>query len=125
VPPSDDSDGSTQRTLGWVALGVGGAGLTVGGIFGILGLSDKSDLEASCPDRRCEPDQYDALDSYETKKTISTVAILGGAALGATGVVLLLTAPDGASSRDARSRQVPRLGAFVGPNRVGVFGAFE
>jgi hypothetical protein len=108
-----------------VALGVGGAGLAVGGIFGILGLSDKSDLEASCPDRRCEPAEYDALDAYETKKTISTVGIIGGAVLATTGAVLLFTAPDGASSRNARTRGAPRLGAFVGPGRVGLFGDFE
>jgi hypothetical protein len=124
VPP-DDGGGSAQRTVGWVALGVGGTGLAVGGIFGILGLSDKSDLEASCPDRRCEPDQYDALDAYETKKTISTVGLIGGAVLGVTGAVLIVTAPDGASPSAARSRKLPRLGAFVGPDRVGVFGAFE
>jgi hypothetical protein len=122
--PSDGGAGSSQRTGGWIALGVGGAGLAVGGIFGILGLSDKSELEASCPDRRCEPDQYDALDAYETKKTISTVGFVGGAVLGATGVVLVLTAPGGAEAGAARNK-VPRLGVFVAPQRIELVGAFE
>jgi hypothetical protein len=124
--PSDADGGATQRTLGWVALGVGGAGLAVGGIFGILGLSDKSELEASCPDRRCEPSEYDALDAYESKRTISTIGFVAGAAFAATGVVLLLTAPSGAASpSDAGARGKPRFGAFIGPNRVELFGAFE
>ncbi len=137
APPSDEGDGSAQRTVGWVALGVGGAGLAVGGIFGILGLSDKSDLDDDCPDRRCEPEHYEALDAYETKKTISTIGFVGGAVLGATGVVLLLTAPEGGSAhleletpnagwgRGGARDGAPRFGAFVAPGRIELFGAFE
>ena len=126
APPPDDS-GGTQRTLGWVSLAVGGAGLAVGGVFGVLGLSARSELDENCPNRECEPDQYSALDAYETKKTVSTIGFVGGAAFAATGAVLLLTAPESSGApRDARSYgRAPRLGAFVGPGRVAVFGEFE
>ena len=61
-PASDESDpGRTQRVLGYTALGVGGAGIVAGAVFGILGIQQSSDLDAACPNRSCAPDQYDEL----------------------------------------------------------------
>jgi hypothetical protein len=120
---SSAPESSVQRTLGWVALGIGGAGLAVGGVFGVLGLSEQSELDESCPDRECAPEHYAALDSYESKKTISTIGVVGGAAFALTGAVLLVTAP-GDGARAQRS-STPRIGAAVGPNRIALFGAFE
>jgi hypothetical protein len=95
--PSDH--GSNLRLYGFIGLGVGGAALATGAIFGGLAASDKSDLDTHCPNHRCQPDFHDLNDSYATKKTIASIGIIGGAVLAGAGAVLILTAPASASSQ--------------------------
>ena len=120
----DAGEGSTQRTLGYVALGLGGAGLAFGALFGALGLGDESDLEDACPGRRCEPEHHAALDAYETKRTLSTVGFASGAVFAATGAVLLLSAPSSPPDT-ARAPRGPALGVFARDGALGVFGSIE
>jgi hypothetical protein len=91
---------SAQRPLGFVALGLGGALLVGGGVFLAMRQSTISDLDAVCgPDRKsCPADAASTVSSGHTYTTLSAVGFLGGAALVATGVVLVLTAK---SSHDA------------------------
>ena len=112
-PPVDSS--SAQRTWGWVTLAVGGAGLAVGGITGGLALGKKGSLEdnPNCVDTRCASSEQDQVDSYNSLNTVSTIGFIGGGVLAATGVVLLLTAPN-----------TSRTQAFVGPQSVGLRGQF-
>jgi hypothetical protein len=87
---------STQKTVGWVLLGVGGAGLITGGVLALLARADDKDANAECrPDliRLCNPAGKELGESAQAKATWSGVtAGVGLAALGA-GVTLLLTAP--------------------------------
>jgi hypothetical protein len=86
--------GSTQRTLAFVALGVGGAGLIASAITGGMVASRHGDLESSCNDRNeCDPARQSDIDSYNSLRGVSTVALVAGGVLAATGVTLLLTAP--------------------------------
>lgn len=110
--------GSPDHTLAYVAFGVGGAALITGGIFGGLALSQKSDLDGACPDRKCGPDQHAANDSYQTKKLVSGVGLIAGAALVGAGVVLYFTAPTEGAEQQAR------LGAFCNGQQLGLQGAF-
>lgn len=89
----DGSSGATQRLVGWVLLGVGGAGLITGGVATGLALSKKSSIEGSCPDNTCLPDAHDGADSYNGMRSVSTVGFVVGAVGAAAGVTLLLTAP--------------------------------
>lgn len=116
------SGGSPLRLYGFIGLGVGGAALATGAIFGGLALSDKSDLERACPGRECEPLYHDRNDSYGTKKTVASIGLIGGAVLAAAGAVLIFTAPSG----DAGAGGSPRLrvSGYVAPNGLGVSGAF-
>ncbi|MES1178725.1 MAG: hypothetical protein ABUL62_30665 [Myxococcales bacterium] len=117
APPPQLSD-SPDHTLAYVAFGVGGAVLITGGIFGGLALSQKSDLDAQCPNRQCTPAHHSDNDSYETKKLVSGVGLIAGAALVGAGVVLYFTAPAPAGEQHAR------LGAFCNGQQLGVQGAF-
>ena len=47
APPATASSGSSQATWGWVAIGVGGAGIVVGSVFGVLATGEKA---ADVPD---------------------------------------------------------------------------
>ena len=87
---------NTQKTLGWVLLGVGSASVITGGILALLARSDDSDANAQCrPDRPtlCSPAGVRLGESAETKATWAGVSAgLGLAAIG-TGVTLLVLAP--------------------------------
>ena len=112
------SPGSPDHTLAYVAFGVGGAALITGGIFGGLALSQKSDLDGECPDRKCGPAFHADNDAYGTKKTVSGVGLIAGAVLMGAGVVLYFTAPTPSGEQQAR------VGAFCNGQQLGVRGAF-
>jgi hypothetical protein len=101
--PGADTGGksSMNKTLAYVAFGVGGAGLVVGGITGLLALGKAGDLSDKCPDKKCTSDQQDNVDSYKSMGTISTVGFIVAGVGGATGLVLLLTAPSSSASGSA------------------------
>lgn len=114
--PPQAAPSSRDHTLSYVAFGVGGAALITGGIFGGLALSQKSDLDAACPDRKCGPDQHGDNDSYGTRKLVSGVGLIAGAALVGAGAVLWFTAPS--------TEQHARVGAFYNGQQLGLRGAF-
>jgi hypothetical protein len=118
APDHVEAKGSTQKTLGFVILGVGAAGLLVGGVTGGLALGKHGDIMKSCPEGHCPPDQkasiQPAIDSYNSMRTISTIGFIAGGALAATGVVLMLTAP---KAKTTQAAITPIVGfGFVGAN---------
>lgn len=120
TPDQIKGNGSTQKTVGVIALGVGAAGLLMGGITGGLALGKHSDITQSCPDGHCPPDQKSniqpEIDSYNTMGAISTVGFIAGGVLAATGVVLILTAPKKAITQ---SSVTPLVGlGFIGAKGV-------
>ena len=110
--------GRTQRTLGFVALGVGGAGLIVGGIFGGVALSQMNTLEGQCPRSTCPPRYYSDLDQYDRMRLISTTGFIVGAVGAAAGVTLLLTAPK------ATQPDQTTVAGWVGLGGAGIQGSF-
>jgi hypothetical protein len=82
---------SSQKVVGFVALGVGGAGLVVGSIAGALAMGKKSSLDSSCANGKC-PDQA-PIDSYRSVATVSTVGFVVGVVGAGAGAILLITAP--------------------------------
>ncbi len=110
------SDGRTQRTVGWVLLGAGGAAIVTGGVFALLARSDDSDAEAECrPDRQtlCNRAGVELAESASTKATLAGVSAGVGLAAAGAGITLLLTAPSSAptSSELAFSAQPLQGGA--------------
>jgi hypothetical protein len=91
--PAARAAGPNLRLYGFIGLGVGGAALLTGGVFGALAASDKSDLDGKCPNRQCPPPYHDQNASYGTKKTISSIGLIGGAVLAGAGAVLIFSAP--------------------------------
>jgi hypothetical protein len=124
APPSDTAP-KKSNTLAYVALGVGGAGLLVGGVTGFLALGKKSDLDG-CEDKKCPPSQQDTLDSAKNLATVSTVGFaVGFVGLGA-GIVLLVTGNN--STASAAAPRVAKPGLKVEPwfafNSAGLNGTF-
>lgn len=138
MPPGGDSrpagsDGSTQRTIGFV---VGGAGIlalvTAGGIV-IFNLavtnSQYKDVKKDFDERECStkpttapcPTLAKALDSKDEARDANTVAAVAVGATGAAmligGILLLVTAPSGRSSA---SMTKPLILPAVTPTSAGL-----
>jgi hypothetical protein len=112
-PPPEETS-STRTTVGVTVLGVGLAGLVVGGVTGIITLAKHGSLSDSCPDGHCTADQSGALSTYRTVADVSTVTTIIGAVGTAAGLTILLTAP-------SRPSQV---GVYAGPMSAGLAGRF-
>ena len=102
---------STQRTLGFVGLGLGGAGLAIGGIVGAVVGIKKADLvnSGNCTaDLQCAgkpgSSAWSQAEAYNRLRAASTAGLVAGGVLAATGLVLVLTAPKGQPA--ARDRAV-------------------
>jgi hypothetical protein len=100
-------------------LGVGGAGVIAGSVFGLLSLGKKTTLDDACQPQKdtCPPSSQDDIDSMHTFATVSTVGfVVGGLGLG-SGLLVLLTskpAPTNTSS----------VTPFIGPRSLGLTGSF-
>jgi len=111
-----------SKVPAFVAFGVGGAGLIVGGITGGLALSKAGD----CPNKQCET-QSD-LDSAKTMATISTIGFGVGIAGVAVGTILLLTGGS-SSEKSARAQPAPApkfaMQPWFGLTSAGISGSFQ
>jgi hypothetical protein len=111
-----------QRTLAWIAIGVGGAGLGTGVVAGFVMLDKKKSLDDQCVEQgtlmACPVAAQSDLDAYRSTKTLSWIGYgVGLAGLG-TGLLLLLTAP----SEDEVGAAA--VSPWVGANQVGLTGRF-
>jgi hypothetical protein len=85
------SSGSGARVAGFVIGGLGVASLVVGGITGGMVIAKKQTVEQHCDTKKaCDPQGLDAGSSGKTLATVSTITVAAGAALLATGVVIIL-----------------------------------
>lgn len=118
VAPSNK--GSTQKTLGWIGVGVGGVGLVAGAVTGFMAISKRSALSDSrlCNEdlTRCAPEASSRVDSYNIFRTISSIGLLAGGALAVTGVTLLLTSP--------KQESRPTVGLWLSPSGAALTGGF-
>jgi hypothetical protein len=74
----------------YVAFGLAGAGLAVGGVFGALALSSKSTLDGACSNNVCPRSMQDTHDELTRNATISTIGFVVGASVAAIGLALYL-----------------------------------
>jgi hypothetical protein len=119
---SSDADvaakpGSGRRTLGYIAVGVGAAGVVLGGVTGMMALAKYSEFEKNpnCLNDQCLASEQDKVDGYKSLRTISTIGFVGGGVLAAIGIVLVTTAP---------KDQQPSAALWVGPSSAGLSGRF-
>lgn len=90
---------SSSKTLGVIGMGVGGAAVVTGLVFGLIAINGKSSAEAAgCSGTRC-PDAASAStrDDAKTSGVVSTVLVSAGAFVAAAGLVVFLVAPSSRS----------------------------
>ena len=104
--------GTTQRTVAFVAGGLGVVGAAVGTIFGAAARSDNDTAKTHCPiDTACDAQGLTSTHDAQHAATVSTVAFVAGGALLAAGVVLYLTAPSEKRPTAGRLGLAPVAGA--------------
>lgn len=124
------SDGGTTRTLGWISLGVGGAGLAFGGITYFMAAAAKSDAEEACggsldncsfatdvPQSTID-DANGKVDDYNSINKFPAIGFIVGGVGVVTGIVLLLVS--GGSDEGHTAGVTPWLGLGA----AGVSGRF-
>jgi hypothetical protein len=123
VSKAGASSGAGNKTLAFVALGAGAAGLLVGGVTGGLALGKKNKLDDNdaCLDGRCTYAVESDVQSLRTFRTVSTIGFIAGGVLAATGVVLLVTS--GGSERQGAAAR-PHVALAVGPGNLQLAGSF-
>lgn len=100
-PPGPVDEGSPVRTLGFIAGGVGLAGIGVGSVFGAITLAKAADVDKGCSDSDgCSPADVDTNEAARTTATVSTIAFGAGLACLGAGVamVLMSTSPSKAEA---------------------------
>jgi tetratricopeptide (TPR) repeat protein len=113
--PAPARSGGAQRTWGWVAVGVGAAGLITGAVTGIVVAAD-SGLRNDCPNNTCDSSKSDKANTYNLMRNLSTVGFIVGGVGVAVGVTLLLWAP--------KHEAAPQMALWLGPGTAGFKGAF-
>jgi hypothetical protein len=121
ISPENPQPKRRSNTLGYVALGLGGAGLAVGAVTGVLFLGKHSDLSSKCPDASNCPEQR-LIDQYNLYGTISGVSLGVGLASSVAGMWLLLSNKGGEAAPTRPSAVTVQPTLSVG--QLGVRGAF-
>jgi hypothetical protein len=114
---------STVRTLGWIAVGAGSAGVALGVTAGAVGLVRLNSLrDEGCDESsHCYPSQQEDVDSYQLLRTLSTVGFYVGVPLLGVGTGTLLWT----SGRGEGGAETASVSAWVGPGSVGLSGRFQ
>jgi len=102
--PPDEGQGSGQKTIGWISVGVGAAALIGSGVTFLLRGSAKDDLVAACGSEDTCPqskskERQDAIDKGKLMGTLSPILLGVGVVGVGVGVALIVTAPNGSKER--------------------------
>ncbi len=109
--PAASAEPISRATWGYVAGGVGAAGIVLGTIAGVVALNKKSTADANCSDSRrvCNRAGVDANESGKTFAALSGVGFAVGAVGLGAGAYLLLTADQQASAHPSTPRKLARV----------------
>ena len=91
-PPRPEGP-AKKPVVGYVVLGVGGAALVTGGVFGVLAVGKKGVVKDNCQGAVCNQQGKDAGDSLNTFSTVSTIGVAVGVVGVGVGTFLLLRSP--------------------------------
>jgi hypothetical protein len=117
--PADEGSTSTgpawQKVAGWTGVGLGGAGLVLGGVTGGILFSKWSELDCGQTSQMCNANA-DETGNLNTLRTVSTIGFIAGGVLAAVGVTLLVTAP--------RKERTAWVRPYFAGDTLGFAGAF-
>ncbi|MGK4004260.1 hypothetical protein WMF31_16620 [Sorangium sp. So ce1036] len=92
--PGVEATGNSMRTLGFVAGGVGLAGIGVGSVFGVMAMQKAGEVEEGCSGNfGCSPADVANNDDARTSAMVSNIAVGAGLLCLGAGVVMVLVSP--------------------------------
>jgi len=91
---------------GWIALGVGVAGLGTAGAVGIVMLMKKESIEEHCVENRCDAEGFAEVDDVPTLDAVGIAAFVVGSVGAIAGVSLLVIDSTVAVTSDGRSAMI-------------------
>jgi hypothetical protein len=123
--PASHSPPGPDYTWPILAYGVGAAGLTIGGIFGLATFDKESDLSEQCPEKNC-PDEVsgDDIDAGERYALISNIGFGVGIAGVGLGTFLMLTMSDAELQKPPKAAGGSSVRVWVLPTSAGLRAAF-
>ena len=123
--PPEGKKGSGLRTVGFVALGVGGAAIIGGVITGLMAKSAESTATEQCQDKVCPTAAESDFDSASSLATVTNVLWIGGGVLAAAGVTLVIVGGSSGGQEPPKAATAPRLRLTpaLGPSGGGLVAA--
>jgi hypothetical protein len=116
TPPATPAEPThDDKSIAWVSLAVGGAGLATGVVAGLVMLDAKSQLDKHCA-ATCPSNQNSNLDKFRNARTVSFVGYSAGLVGLGLGVALLV--------KDAGTDASPVVAIGNGGARLGYRGRF-
>ncbi len=109
-----------SRVPAYVALGIGGAGLLIGSVYGVLALQAKSRLDSACQGTVCPTSSQGDIDAFHTDPVVSTVGLGVGFVGAAVGTYFWLTTRSDKPTASGRLTIRP----LITPRSVGIAGTF-
>jgi hypothetical protein len=113
---------------GFVMVGIGGAGLIVGGVTGGLAIAAKSSLDKECHTKAdCPAFAQKDIDRLNTMGIASTVGFVAGSTVAGIGIILAVALPAHHTDAAATSKTAtiaPRVEPWVSPLGGGIRGTF-
>lgn len=120
VAPAPEAPPARSHTSSYVAFGIAGAGLAVGGVTGILALGKRSTLKQHCPEpTQCPEADTDNVNAYHALGYASGAGFAVGVAGAATGIALWLL-----GDKPTSSSQGLAVRPYLGLNGIGATGRF-
>lgn len=111
------------RTVGFIGLGVGAVGVIIGGVSGILALTNEQSLVRQCgSDHTCPPSAWAQSAAFDRMRALTTVGLVVGASGLAVGIPFLLAAPS--PPKPTTAPPTARIDPWVGLGAAGVRGSF-
>jgi hypothetical protein len=121
VPPETASGGGNGlKIAGFVALGIGGAGVIMGAVTGGIALGKHGDLQKVCGPTgdACPASAQSTINDYKTMGALSTVGFIVGGVGIAAGLAMVLLAPS------PKKQTAAWIQPYVGFGSVGAYGQF-
>lgn len=113
------------RTVGFIGVGVGVAGLLFGGVNGILALTTEQKLVIRCgTDRLCPPAAWPQADTFDLMRAFTTAGFIIGASGLAVGIPFLIAAPGPPRPGATETPPAARIDPWIGLGAAGVRGTF-
>lgn len=110
-PKNGTDDGDSQRTIAYVAGGVGVVALGVGTFFGLRAIDKASDSDSHCDGSLCDREGVELNDAADQAATVSNVAMAVGLVGIGVGTYLFVTAGSDGERREERRASARSLDA--------------